>query len=154
MSSRKAKPVPSATTVCKSAPISTGTNAIPSLSVRRRRAHVSVGDVERTSIHLDSLLEGHSRTSAPRVSSVQMRAVGVRPCCRLAALASSIGMVSSQTLSSWTTRLIASIDQCEPPPNFAELADTTGRGLNVNGSVCLNNVCMCVVCWSLMSTQA
>ncbi|KAH6910423.1 hypothetical protein BKA70DRAFT_1147442 [Coprinopsis sp. MPI-PUGE-AT-0042] len=33
-------------------------------------------------------------------------------------------------------------DQCEPPPNFAELADTTGRGLNVNGSVCLNNVCM------------
>jgi len=33
-------------------------------------------------------------------------------------------------------------DQCEPPPNFKELADTTGFGLNVNGSVCLNNVCM------------
>ncbi|KAG6820989.1 hypothetical protein H0H93_008618 [Arthromyces matolae] len=25
-------------------------------------------------------------------------------------------------------------DECEPPPNFKELADTTGRGLNVNGS--------------------
>ncbi|TFK44656.1 hypothetical protein BDQ12DRAFT_673342 [Crucibulum laeve] len=33
-------------------------------------------------------------------------------------------------------------DQCEGPPNFRELADDTGRGLNVNGSVCLNNVCM------------
>lgn len=33
-------------------------------------------------------------------------------------------------------------DQCEPPTNFAELSDQTGRGQNVNGSVCLNNVCM------------
>ncbi|KAF8906577.1 hypothetical protein CPB84DRAFT_1813819 [Gymnopilus junonius] len=33
-------------------------------------------------------------------------------------------------------------DQCEGPQNFKELADTSGRGLNVNGSVCLNNVCM------------
>lgn len=33
-------------------------------------------------------------------------------------------------------------DQCEGPPNFKELADQNGRGLNVNGSVCLKNVCM------------
>ncbi|KAH9940416.1 uncharacterized protein BXZ73DRAFT_42631 [Epithele typhae] len=33
-------------------------------------------------------------------------------------------------------------DQCDAPPNFKELADTTGFGLNVNGSVCLNNICM------------
>ncbi|KAJ7096411.1 hypothetical protein C8R44DRAFT_889718 [Mycena epipterygia] len=33
-------------------------------------------------------------------------------------------------------------DECEAPPNFKELADTTDRGLNYNGSVCLNNVCM------------
>ncbi|KAH9485356.1 hypothetical protein JR316_0002264 [Psilocybe cubensis] len=33
-------------------------------------------------------------------------------------------------------------DQCEGPDNFKELADTSGRGLNFNGSVCLNNVCM------------
>lgn len=33
-------------------------------------------------------------------------------------------------------------DQCEGPPNFKELADTSGRGTNRNGSVCLNNVCM------------
>lgn len=33
-------------------------------------------------------------------------------------------------------------DQCEGPPDFADLADTTGRGQNVNGSVCLNNICM------------
>jgi len=33
-------------------------------------------------------------------------------------------------------------DQCQPPPNFAQLADNTVHGLNFNGSVCLNNVCM------------
>ncbi|KAF9531591.1 hypothetical protein CPB83DRAFT_848424 [Crepidotus variabilis] len=33
-------------------------------------------------------------------------------------------------------------DQCEGPPNYVELTDTSGRGLNNNGSVCLNNVCM------------
>ena len=35
-------------------------------------------------------------------------------------------------------------DECLGPPNFKELSDTTGFGLNVNGSVCLNNICMCV----------
>jgi len=34
------------------------------------------------------------------------------------------------------------LDQCEAPTNFQDLADTSGRGLNVNGSVCLNNQCM------------
>ncbi|KAH8078066.1 hypothetical protein BXZ70DRAFT_961963 [Cristinia sonorae] len=33
-------------------------------------------------------------------------------------------------------------DQCEGPVNWKELADHSGFGLNVNGSVCLNNVCM------------
>jgi len=33
-------------------------------------------------------------------------------------------------------------DQCEAPPNFQELADTTGFALNHNGSVCLNFQCM------------
>jgi hypothetical protein len=33
-------------------------------------------------------------------------------------------------------------DQCQGPPNFQELTDTSGRGLNSNGSVCLNNICM------------
>ncbi|EPQ57503.1 hypothetical protein GLOTRDRAFT_137819 [Gloeophyllum trabeum ATCC 11539] len=33
-------------------------------------------------------------------------------------------------------------DQCEAPPNFVELRDESGRGLNHNGSVCLNNICM------------
>ncbi|KAG1867327.1 hypothetical protein F4604DRAFT_1776886 [Suillus subluteus] len=33
-------------------------------------------------------------------------------------------------------------DQCEPPPNWQELADNSQYGHNVNGSVCLNNVCM------------
>ncbi|KAF8200862.1 hypothetical protein BJ912DRAFT_947448 [Pholiota molesta] len=33
-------------------------------------------------------------------------------------------------------------DQCVGPPNYQSLADTSGRGLNVNGSVCLNNVCL------------
>ena len=34
------------------------------------------------------------------------------------------------------------VDECEGPPNFKDLADKSGYGLNVNGSVCLNNVCM------------
>jgi len=33
-------------------------------------------------------------------------------------------------------------DECQAPPNFKDLADTTGRGQNFNGSVCLNNICM------------
>ncbi|KAF9244915.1 hypothetical protein BU15DRAFT_85758 [Melanogaster broomeanus] len=33
-------------------------------------------------------------------------------------------------------------DQCEPPPNSSDLADTFNYGRNVNGAVCLNNVCM------------
>lgn len=37
---------------------------------------------------------------------------------------------------------ITPTDQCEGPPNHKELADHTGFGLNVNGSVCLNNTCM------------
>lgn len=40
------------------------------------------------------------------------------------------------------TWLTSKLDQCEPPPNFEALRDTSGRGLNFNGSVCLNNVCM------------
>jgi len=32
-------------------------------------------------------------------------------------------------------------DECEGPPNFADLRDDLGRGLNVNGSICLNFVC-------------
>jgi len=33
-------------------------------------------------------------------------------------------------------------DQCQAPPNFKELADTSNQGSNFNGSVCLQNVCM------------
>ncbi|KAL4074119.1 hypothetical protein V8B97DRAFT_747531 [Scleroderma yunnanense] len=33
-------------------------------------------------------------------------------------------------------------DQCEPPPNTGELVDTIYYGRNVNGAICLNNVCM------------
>jgi len=33
-------------------------------------------------------------------------------------------------------------DECQAPPNFADLADTTNRGRNFNGSVCLNNLCL------------
>ncbi|KZT10965.1 uncharacterized protein LAESUDRAFT_789196 [Laetiporus sulphureus 93-53] len=33
-------------------------------------------------------------------------------------------------------------DQCEGPPDHETLADQNGLGRNVNGSVCLNNICM------------
>ncbi|KAG1898016.1 uncharacterized protein F5891DRAFT_956275 [Suillus fuscotomentosus] len=33
-------------------------------------------------------------------------------------------------------------DQCQPPPNWQQLADPSKYGRNVNGSICLNNVCM------------
>ncbi len=38
----------------------------------------------------------------------------------------------------------SSLDSCLGPDNFKELRDTTGRGLNVNGSICLNFVCQYV----------
>lgn len=33
-------------------------------------------------------------------------------------------------------------DECEGPPDWKDLADNSGLGINVNGSVCLNNLCM------------
>lgn len=33
-------------------------------------------------------------------------------------------------------------DQCETPPNAQELSETLYHGRNVNGAICLNNVCM------------
>ena len=35
-------------------------------------------------------------------------------------------------------------DQCEAPPDWRKLADHSGAGRNHNGTVCLNNTCMCV----------
>ena len=35
-------------------------------------------------------------------------------------------------------------DSCVGPDDFKELRDTTGRGLNVNGSICLNFACQYV----------
>ncbi|KAL1714257.1 hypothetical protein EV715DRAFT_257643 [Schizophyllum commune] len=34
-------------------------------------------------------------------------------------------------------------DQCEAPPDWRKLADHSGAGRNHNGTVCLNNTCMC-----------
>ena len=34
------------------------------------------------------------------------------------------------------------LDQCQPPPNAKELADSSAHGLNVDGAVCLNFQCM------------
>jgi len=33
-------------------------------------------------------------------------------------------------------------DECQAPPNYKQLADTSTRGYNFNGSVCLTNICM------------
>ncbi|KAH9839470.1 uncharacterized protein C8Q71DRAFT_513434 [Rhodofomes roseus] len=33
-------------------------------------------------------------------------------------------------------------DQCQPPPNHAQLKDVQGFGRNSNGAVCLHNICM------------
>ncbi|PIL33963.1 hypothetical protein GSI_03671 [Ganoderma sinense ZZ0214-1] len=48
--------------------------------------------------------------------------------------------VWSAITETWRAR--ERVDECEAPPNFNELADTTGFGLNFNGSVCLHNICM------------
>ena len=45
------------------------------------------------------------------------------------------------SFSNWLKDIL---DQCEAPSNYQDLADTSGRGLNFNGSVCLNNQCMSV----------
>lgn len=37
------------------------------------------------------------------------------------------------------------LDSCQAPDNFKQLRETTGLGRNVNGSVCLNFVCQCVL---------
>lgn len=40
--------------------------------------------------------------------------------------------------------LFPSPDSCVGPDDYKDLRDTTGRGLNVNGSVCLNFACQYV----------
>lgn len=79
-----------------------------------------------------------------RASSVQMRWTLARQSCLLGLHVNSTEMVCAVLLPFFF--LFASLndcsDQCEPPPNFRELADTSDRGQNVNGSLCLNNVCM------------
>ncbi|KAF8637061.1 hypothetical protein AX17_003082 [Amanita inopinata Kibby_2008] len=79
-------------------------------------------------------------TNARRDSSAQMKKINVFHCLLWEVLANSIATASLPVHSSYVTNL--SIDQCEGPPNFRELSDDTGRGLNVNGSVCLNDTCM------------
>lgn len=49
---------------------------------------------------------------------------------------------TNNVVSSLGNQLNGMLDQCEAPPNFKDLADTSNRGLNFNGSVCLNNQCM------------
>ena len=36
----------------------------------------------------------------------------------------------------------AHLDECQPPPDAKDLADTSGHGLNVGGAICLNFKCM------------
>ncbi len=88
-----------------------------------------------------------------RAPSAPTSRTTVSQCSPLGALASSTVMVSTTLL--WRRiggrPLFCDQDECEGPPNFKELADTTGFGLNYNGSVCLNNICMCVflICWAV-----
>ena len=42
----------------------------------------------------------------------------------------------------WMSFAYQITDQCIAPDNFMELRDTSGRGLNYNGSVCINTICM------------
>ncbi|KAJ3514638.1 hypothetical protein NLJ89_g2267 [Agrocybe chaxingu] len=78
-------------------------------------------------------------------SSALMKQVNASRFCHREAPANStatVGCLSSSTPLALT--IPAHPDQCEAPPNFQELADISGRGLNFNGSVCLNNVCLCI----------
>jgi hypothetical protein len=43
-------------------------------------------------------------------------------------------------------------DSCVGPDDFKDLRDITGRGLNVNGSICLNFVCQYV--FRVLSTRS
>jgi hypothetical protein len=52
----------------------------------------------------------------------------------------SLSLMPSSLISSYS-----SLDSCEGAHNYWELRDPAGTGRNVNGSVCLNFVCQCVV---------
>lgn len=87
--------------------------------------------------------------NARRDNSARTRRIIVRTYSLLAALASSIATVRRRFLTCrnpLAARAYAyPLDQCEAPPNFKELADTSGRGLNYNGAICLQNQCMWVI---------
>lgn len=134
-----------ARTVCKPALFSFGASAIHILSAEAM-ANAKTGAAERTIFHLDTRQLTISRTSVLKASSARTKRMSVRIYYSLEVIANLIGMAS--TLSLKCTAIInakSTSDQCEGPPNFKDLADTTGRGLNVNGSVCLNSKCTCVI---------
>lgn len=56
----------------------------------------------------------------------------------------------SSTSSRISVQLTALLDQCAPPPNFVQLADNAQYGVNLNGSICLNNVCTFVLGFPLL----
>ena len=132
-----------AITVSRQAPISSGATVLR-LPIVQTRASASPRAAEKTTFLLAMPKDPMKYpTNVPGASSVQTRVPVVKPFLLSAVSANWTAMVPSLALSLST--FICSLDlpdQCEAPPNFRELADTTGRGLNANGSVCLNNICM------------
>jgi len=106
---------------------------------------VNQSAVGPTIFHLDTL--GTRQICLPSVqkdNSVQTREVIASLSCLSEAHVNLIATVH-EGLHQLACRLIfcfVQLDQCQGPTNFRELADASGRGLNFNGSVCLNNVCM------------
>jgi hypothetical protein len=80
--------------------------------------------------------------SAKEVSFAQMKGQTASLCSQSAVPVNLTVMVSMVVHIFVLLILPFFRDQCEAPPNFKQLVDDSGRGLNFNGSVCLNNVCM------------
>jgi hypothetical protein len=80
------------------------------------------------------------QTNAQPVNSARMNKINAFLYLLSAVLANLTAMASFSVMIWMFLKTLE--DQCQGPPNFQQLSDQTGRGQNVNGSVCLNNICM------------
>jgi hypothetical protein len=135
----------SPTTVCKLARINSPPIATLRISARLQPASVKKRAVEEMTFPLDTARTTKaSRISAQKATFVLTRKINVNLYSLLVALANSIATVRFHRILMFVNDSPSLKDQCEAPPNFSELADKLHRGLNFNGSVCLNNQCMYV----------
>ena len=115
----------------------------------------AAGTNSRLGILLATLQAGKSSSllqNVPSISSVRTKDLSAPQKFKLDSRVNSTVTVRSIFNFLMTRNHLFPLDSCVAPDNSKDLRDTTGRGLNVNGSICLNFVCQYV--FGVLSTRS